>query len=271
MVGKTGGTSMSEYYSGGIKLYYEEAGEGLPVLLIHGYPLMHTIWKPVINLLGSEARWITPDIRGFGRSSSPKGTYSMPLLASDMAALLDHLQIKSAVVIGHSMGGYIALNFFKAYPERLLGLGLICSQAAADNEERRAARQAQIKKVIEQGTDYLAATMAATLTNQTDLVTDLQEIILQADTDGIIGALLGMAEREDMTDYLSKIKVPTLVVVGSSDTLIPTQKSREMANRLPDASLVQIANAAHIPMMENPRALAYELSNWLKKIPWQKD
>jgi len=130
-----------------IDLFFIEQGEGIPVLLIHGYPLDHQIWSRVVSMLAKKARIITPDLRGFGLSSATKGTYSMSLFAMDIIHLLDQLKIEKAIFVGHSMGGYVCLEIARSYSERMAGLALVASQAEADSSETRVGRYASIKAV----------------------------------------------------------------------------------------------------------------------------
>ncbi len=108
-------------------------------MLIHGFPLDHTSWNEVATLLENDFDLILPDLRGFGQSTTVETPYTMSDMADDLAGLLDHLGIEKVALAGHSMGGYVALAFAKKYPQRVSGLGLVASQAAADSPERKAA------------------------------------------------------------------------------------------------------------------------------------
>ena len=119
-----------------VDLFYNEQGQGTPVILLHGFPFNHTIWQPVMPLLAEHARLIMPDLRGFGQSPVTDGVYSMRLMAEDVVALMDKLGLEKAVLVGHSMGGYISLAFAQAYPNRLLGLGLVATQDSSDLPEK---------------------------------------------------------------------------------------------------------------------------------------
>src|SRR5512133_3839444 len=147
-----------------VDLYYEEHGQGTPVIFLHGFPFDHTIWKPIVPLLKNEARLILPDLRGFGKSPVPDGVYTMRLQAEDIKQLMDKLAIEQAVLVGHSMGGYVALSFAQAYPSRLLGLGLVATQASADNPERRQSRYKAAEAVAHKGAKVVASNMVSTLT-----------------------------------------------------------------------------------------------------------
>ena len=108
-----------------VKLHYEAFGMGVPIVCIHGFPLDHTIWQPMIPALAAGNRIILPDLRGHGLSPVPDGPYSMPEMAGDIIALLDDLDLPQVVLVGQSMGGYVALEVAHQAPERLLGLALV--------------------------------------------------------------------------------------------------------------------------------------------------
>src|SRR5947207_559617 len=142
-----------------VKLHFSEAGEGTPVVLLHGFPLSSAIWHKQQQCLSDFYRVISPDLRGHGQSPAPAGVYEMETLARDVLALLDSLQITKAAFVGHSMGGYVALAAWTLAPERFLALGLIASQAAADTEEGRRGRFKMAEKVAAEGNQAVAAAM----------------------------------------------------------------------------------------------------------------
>src|SRR5690242_11777020 len=119
----------------GIVMNYGDAGSGLPLLLIHGYPLSRHMWRCQTEPLAMAGyRVITPDLRGFGSSDAPTGPYGMDLLADDLIALLDHLAIEQAVVGGMSMGGYVLLNMLERYPDRIKAACFLMTRAIADDD-----------------------------------------------------------------------------------------------------------------------------------------
>lgn len=249
-----------------VDLYFEERGEGIPIIFLHGFPFDHSIWEPVASQLCDEARLILPDLRGFGQSPVPEGTYSMRVQAEDIAALMNRLNIEKAVLVGHSMGGYIALAFAKAYPHRLLGLGLVATHAAADNPERRQARYKTAEAVDHKGARVVASDMVNTLTRRKELVKAVEEMILRAHPHGIGGALRGMAERPDMTGSLSRIQVPAVVIAGDADQLLPMERPEEMAQMLPKGWLVTVPGGGHMLMMEEPQLVADSLRQVFRRV-----
>jgi pimeloyl-ACP methyl ester carboxylesterase len=231
-------------------LFFEQYGQGLPVVLLHGYPLDHTIWKPVVNGLKEHARVIVPDLRGHGASFVPEGDWSIRDMAEDVRLLLDRLEIGRAVVVGHSMGGYVTLSFAHAYPQRVAGLGLLASQAAADTTERRQARYIQIEEARRRGVRAVTDGMATKLTGRPALAEALKLLMAKMSLQGLMGALKSMAERPDATPWLGDMDVPAVVIAGLADSIIPLERSQTMAQLLPRGWLVQLSDAGHMPMLE---------------------
>jgi 3-oxoadipate enol-lactonase len=247
----------------GNTLAYERRGRGTPLVLLHGYPLDHTIWAPVAALLEDHFDLILPDLRGFGESGLPAGNYTMADSAADVAGILDHLNIQAAFVAGHSMGGYVALAFAREFPDRTLGLGLVSSQTLADPPEKKKARYQDAGRVIEEGVKDVAETMPAKLTTDAALQTGLKELILRQRPKGLAGALMAMAERPDSTSFLSGFSLPLILVHGLGDELIPVERAEAVKLAAPEARLTEIVNVGHMPMMEAPPITARALEGFL--------
>ena len=147
----------------GISLTYDRRGKGTPLVLIHGFPLDHTTWDETAVMLEDTSDLILPDLRGFGGSTTVNKTYTIDDMASDIAGLLEKLGIEKAAVVGHSMGGYVALAFTRLYPTHVRGLGLVSSQALADAPERKQGRYDMAGKVGENGIGVVADAMAPKL------------------------------------------------------------------------------------------------------------
>lgn len=247
-----------------VELYYEEYGQGFPVILLHGFPLNRTIWMPVVERLKGVARVITPDLRGHGKSPVTDGDYSMRLMAEDVHALMTRLDISKAILVGHSMAGYVSLAFARAYPGHLAGLAMIASQAEADSPERRQGRYITAEEVRRKGVRSLVKSMLPRLTSRQDLAAELADIMIKTPKKGVIGALRGMAERPNALEWLSEIQVPAVVIAGEKDTIIPIERARTMTQMLVRSWLVEIQDAAHMPMMEAPQEVADALKQLLE-------
>ena len=251
-----------------VTLNYSEAGQGTPVVLLHGFPLSGAIWHEHQKRLSDRYRVITPDLRGHGRSPAPSGVYEMDLLARDVLAVLDALLIKKAIIMGHSMGGYVALAAWKLAPERFLALGLIASQAGADTEEGRQSRYKLVTKVAANGSKDVAETMlpklfAPDLPAEAPIIELVRQLILNTQPTGIIGSLEGMAVRPDSGTLLPKISVPVLILAGAHDQIIAPDKAKAMAAAVKTATLTMVEHAGHMPMLEQPQATTTALCNFL--------
>jgi len=253
-----------------VQLFYEEHGKGTPVVFLHGYPLDHTIWDPLVPRLEKSARLILPDLRGFGQSPVPDGAYTMRLMAEDVVSLLDSLKIDKAIIVGQSMGGYVAMNFAHAYPNRLAGLGLISTQAAADKPENRQGRYNTIELVNKKGIKSVADAMLPRLAARTELNEQSHAIMMKASVKGVVGALKGLAERPDATEWLSNIQVPSVVVIGRKDVIVPAEGVHTMVRLLPWSWLVEIPEVGHMPMMEAPDAVADAMQQLIRTVEANK-
>ena len=234
----------------GIQLAYERRGKGTPLVLLHGFPLDHSLWDEVVPLLEGNFDVILPDLRGFGESSTVDSPYSMDDYASDIAGLLDQLGIQRAAIAGHSMGGYVALAFARLYPERVSGLGLVSSQALADPPERKEGRYKSAAEVSENGIGSVVATMTPKFTADAKLQSYARASMERQKPAAYIGALKAMAERPDSTSLLASFNFPVVIVHGEADSLIPIDRAREVKTALPQAHLVEIPGAGHMPMLE---------------------
>ncbi len=243
----------------GIELAYERRGKGTPLMLIHGYPLDHSIWNEVAAQLENDFALILPDLRGFGESTTIESPYSISDIANDLAALLDSLGVEQTALAGHSMGGYVALAFAKAFPQRVSGLALVSSQAAADTPERKEGRYKTAADVSQKGVQIVADAMADKLSSQQNVQDVIRPLIGKQSVAGVTGALKAMAEREDLTSFVTAFGRPLVLIHGDADALIPIDRAREIKAIAPSANLVELAGAGHMPMMEMPKETALVL------------
>lgn len=238
-------------------LAYIDSCDQLTLLCIHGFPFSSAMWEPQVEDLSGVARVIAPDLRGHGRSEAAPGPYSMTMLAEDCAGLLDYLGIENPVVVcGLSMGGYVAFEFFRRYPERVAGLILASTRAKADSPEGKAGRDAAVEKAKTQGVTAVAADMLPklfapqTYDEDSELVEFMQEVMEGTSLEGMIGALQAMKDRPDSTPTLAEIDVPTLIIHGADDQIIPLAEAKAMQAAIKDAQLVVIPDAGHVPNLE---------------------
>lgn len=254
-------------------LDYSEAGKGPAVVLLHGFPLNRSIWEQQVAHLRDRYRVITPDLPGHGGSEPfPEGgPATMTRMAREVLALLDRLKVGQFAIAGHSMGGYVALALQRNAPDRVLGVGLISTQARPDSPEAREGRLNTAAKVHMHGAGVVAEAMGPKLfgpsvTDEDPRYRSTVGIMQATPVDGVRGALLGMAERADMRERLTAITVPSLVLVGTEDKVIPLERSQCMAANIPHAVLVKVQRAGHMPMLEDPAAVNEALEQWLELV-----
>jgi pimeloyl-ACP methyl ester carboxylesterase len=245
-----------------IALAYEKLGSGAPLMLVHGFPLDHTIWAEVVELLKDQATVILPDLRGFGQSTTVETPYTMSDMADDLAGLLDHLGLDKAAFAGHSMGGYVCLAFAKKYPQRVSGLGLVASQAAADSPERKAGRYQTAGEVSQKGVGIVAEGMTPKLSANPAVQAYVRPLMERQTPAAVMGALKAMAEREDTLTSLSAAVFPVNLIHGDEDVLIPIERAQEIKAALPSARLTALKGIGHMPMMEAPSETANGI-RWL--------
>lgn len=237
---------------------YEDTGSGPPLLLIHGFPHDGTLWRLQIEELKNHARLIIPDLRGFGKSGDAPETMTMDDYAADLKALIDAQRIRGVILCGLSMGGYISLAFLDRYPELVLGLILANTRSAPDTEQARAGRQAMTEQVLSGGVAGIATTMlpkmltATTIARNPDLADSVRVMMARQRVNGVVAALRGMAARPDRTPILDSIKIPTLIITGEADSLIPMEESQSINEAIEGSRLLIIPQAAHLSNLEAP-------------------
>jgi len=251
----------------GIQSAFTDAGEGLPLVFLHGFPLSRGAWSKQVDAFQAKDRVIAPDLRGFGESGASAGPVFMSRYAEDIHALLLHLGTGPVILVGHSMGGYVALAFAKAFPDLLRGLVLVGTKAGGDAPEVAAARRATAEQVRKEGgaavVESMAAKMLSASNTDAGMALAVRGLMQPAHPEGVIGALLGMAERPDAGPWLGSIRVPPLVVAGADDILILPSESQSLAKAIPDAQLTLIPRAGHLVAFEQPVAFNEVLSAWL--------
>lgn len=253
-------------------MFYTSSGSGPPLVLIHGFPLDHTIWQLQMDDLSKDHQVIAPDIRGHGQSQATQGPYTMDLLASDVNALLDHLGLGRVTLGGFSMGGYVALAFFGRYQQRVRALILADTRAEADTPEVKARREQQAQAVLKEGPRDLANQMIVkmftekTIVNDPVLVERIRRMMESTSPVGIAGALRGMAKRPDSTPLLGSILVPTLIIVGRQDSITTVNDAQKMADIIPGSELVIVPDAAHLTTLEKPQDVNVAIRRFLQRI-----
>lgn len=255
------------------KLFVEQAGRGQPLLLIHGFPLNHEMWRPQIEILAGNSRVIAPDLRGHGQSPPTPGPYSMDMLADDCATVLEKLGVQQPVAVcGLSMGGYVSFALFRRHPQMVAGLILVATRSGADTEEAKKNRENAAEKVRTEGIEPVIEGMlpivmsSKTYQEQADLVQQVEGIMAQTSPDGMRSALMGMKSRLDSTPTLEMINVPTLILHGAEDQIIPVSEAEAMHAAIHGSQLKIIADAGHLPNLEQPLLFNQAVEDFLSGL-----
>jgi pimeloyl-ACP methyl ester carboxylesterase len=256
----------------GTELHYREAGSGLKdvVLLLHAFPLHSGMWTRQLAALEKKHRVVALDYRGLGKSAPGPEASTMELLAEDIRALLGHLRIERAAVVGLSMGGYVAFELYRQTPGLFRGLALCDTKAAADTDEAKATREKFAQTTIERGLAWVADEMIPKLLRpEADAATvkTVRDLIRQGTPAGVAAAQRGMARRPDSTGTLASIACPLLVVVGADDSMTPPAEAQKLAKAVKGTKLVKLPEAGHLSNLENPSAFNKALTDFLESVP----
>ncbi len=253
----------------GIDVHYEVQGAGPPVLFVHGFPLSHRLWTPMVERLGDDYMLIMPDLRGLGQTEATD-TCTMAMFADDLKALLDSLDVtEPVVVVGLSMGGYVAFEFFRRHRLSVRAFVLADTRCQADPPEIVETRATVATRVLDEGSKVVADGMIDLLfapgTPET-LRKEWHEIMAASSPVGVAAALDAMAKRVDSTATLPQIYVPTLVIVGENDAITPPRDAEFMQAAIPNAQLEIIPEVGHMTPVEAPQRFAEALKRFLSDV-----
>jgi 3-oxoadipate enol-lactonase len=243
------------------------------VVFLHAFPLQAAMWEPTLGAMPDGWRAVAPDLRGFGETPVLDGeAQRMNDLAGDVVDLLDRLEVTDAAVVGCSMGGYVLFELLKSAPNYVSAVGLVSTKSGADSEEGRKNRQKMMDQIDGEGVEAIASQMVPKLIGATsqkqrpDLLKRVRNLIVPNRPQGIKAAIKAMMERSDSTPLLSRIKVPTLIVAGAEDTLIPPTEAEAMDRAVPASKYELMPFVGHLPNLEQSAAFDGLLSQFLQKL-----
>ena len=239
------------------------------IVLLAGFPLARDVWNDVTPMLSATRRVVAIDLRGTGRSSVPPGPYLMETMAGDVAAVLDALGIEGAMLVGHSLGGYVALAFARMYAERVQRLALVCSRIVADTPEGARRRNDLADRADRSGSagEIIDTMVPALLGSQSverrpALERRIRTIAECNDARGLAALLRGMALRDAADDIAPDLDMPVLVVAGAGDLIVGEEEARSMAAAFPRGRFALCEGSGHVPMLEEPERLGQLLSDF---------
>ncbi|NUS73880.1 MAG: alpha/beta fold hydrolase [Corynebacteriales bacterium] len=235
-----------------------EAGQGDPVVFLHGLPFSSQMWAGQRHELSSTFRVITPDLRGQGATPAGQVPPTLQTCADDVVEMLNEFELDKVAVVAFSMGGYVAMELLRRHPGRVRGLVLAATRASADGPAERRARLAMAERIERDNStapmlgDFLTK-LTSPSTQDPALDATLREWINQAHPAGLAWTQRAVAAREESFDVLSTLDVPALVIVGEDDVITPLAQAHKMADVLPDAVLVALPHAGHLLNLEQPK------------------
>ena len=254
-------------------LVYEDKGAhastSLPLVLIHGHPFDHTMWAPQVAAFSPSRRVIAPDLRGYGASPVVPGLTPLATFAEDIAALLDDLGVSEFALAGLSMGGQIVMECYRQFPERIRALVLADTFPAAETPAGKKSRNDMADRLLRQGMGPYAEEVLHKMVAPyapPDVAAHVHRMMTGTSPEGAAAALRGRAERPDYRQLLTRVAVPTLVVVGEDDEYTPVGDAEAMHAAIPDSTLRVVRGAAHMPNLEQPEKFNTALATLLQGL-----
>ncbi len=254
------------------RINFDVSGSGDAIVLLHGYLENLSIWDDYSNKLSKEFRVLRLDLPGHGKSQCDRESITMDFMAESVSALMNHLNIPRAVIVGHSMGGYAALAFAEKYPEKLAGLCLFHSTPNADSAEKKLSRKSDIDLVINGRSDVIINRNIPNLFAGDNLgkfnsEVERAKIIANSTSDkGILGALKGMAERPDRNAVFENLPCPTMMIFGRKDNLILLPVAEALAERHKKARTVFLNHSGHMGFIEERDQALKAITSFLKRV-----
>jgi 3-oxoadipate enol-lactonase len=234
------------------------------VLFIHGFPFDHSQWR---HQVGALPGWgcIAPDLPGAGatRGFDSPDDYSVASYATYLIGVLDQAKVDQVVICGLSMGGYIAFELLRRFPDRVRAAVFSNTKATPDTAEAKRGRDLLAAKAQREGAPAVAKELVPKLMVQPEVAGEVTEMIERQPVAGIVGALRALRERPDSTPLLATMRIPVLVVAGADDRIAPAEGMQQMAHAIPGARFVVIPRSGHLTPLEQPRAFNAELGAFL--------
>jgi pimeloyl-ACP methyl ester carboxylesterase len=245
-----------------------------PVVLLHAFPLSSAMWSGEEEALAGRPV-LAPDLPGFGERPPDPSDVELSLepdldqFAERVVSDMDEAGFERAVIVGLSMGGYVAFRLHALHADRVAGMVLADTRAGADDDDTRKKRTDQAERVRQEGVGWLADALLPALLGETTMrdrstvVARVRAMISRAHPEAVARALLAMRERPDSTGQLGDIRVPVLVVVGEEDVITPIEDARKIAEGVPQGRLEVLPHAGHLSNLEDPEAFQRVLRSFL--------
>lgn len=262
---------MTEYFTyKQEKIAYTQKGKGRCIVLLHGFLESKKTWLDYIEELSKKFKVIAVDLPGHGESACYGYVHTMELMAESVKALLEYLRLRKYVLVGHSMGGYVALAFAENYPDCIKGLVLFHSTAAADTDEKRNDRDKAIRLVKKAPHKYIAEAVRRLFAPQNlerlnNKVQFAQNIAMQTTQQGIIDALEGMKIRPNREVILKFVDYPVLFINGKYDLVIPYENIQHQLQLAHQTETLLLENSGHMGFFEEPEKSMKAINKFVRK------
>ena len=250
-------------------IFYNDTGEGLPVVFLHGFCETSDIWSGIQHQISRKFRVITLDLPGFGASPLPDYPFSLSDIATEIKHFLDSINVNKYILIGHSLGGYIALAFSRVYGQDLLGLGLFHSSVFPDDEEKKMSRTKLMEFIDKNGVRTFIRTFIPSLFYRGnldrlhDVIRNLKKSVEMTRAESVIQYARAMRDRKGSEDFLMDFSKPVMFIVGEEDESVPLEKSMAQAILPKNSHMLRLPDTAHMGMYERPQETAQFIMNFL--------
>ncbi len=252
------------------KVHYTTKGKGPLVLLLHGFLEDVTIWKGLVNYLSKNYQVACLDLPGHGKSECMGYVHSMELMADVALELMKQINKRKCHLIGHSMGGYAALAFAEQYPDKMLSLSLVCSNARADLPEKKLDRTRAIQLVKTKKKAFVELAIPplfhTKVKSHTRAINTTKKIAHRTSIQGTIAAISGMRDRYEREIVLKFAPYPVLIIAGEMDKIIPLQWLEEQALVAENCQLKILKDIGHMPFYEAPLILESSIKRFLDEV-----
>jgi 3-oxoadipate enol-lactonase len=254
------------------EIYYEDAGQGFPLLFLHGLTFDNRMWTDQVAALSKKYRCVSMDFRGHGRSSTSDSEYSLEQFVEDVHGLMKELGIEQAHVAGLSMGGMVAMRLALAHPEVVRSLMLLDTSARPEQAERAPQYETMARIAREQGPEAIMQGVIpiffsqAFSEGQPEKLEAFKEQFRSLNPEGVYRATLAVTRRRDICEDIKSIRVPTLIIVGEQDLATPVFEAETIHRQIAGSRLEKIAGAGHMTPLEEPEKVTAVIEEFLSQV-----
>jgi len=251
-------------------VFYQIKGNGPSIVFLHGFLEDHSIWNFFVKKLSRNYQVLTVDLPGFGKSSVFGEVHTMEFMAETINLILEKEKIRESIVVGHSMGGYVAMALAEKYPEKLDGIVLFHSHAAADDEQGKINRNRTIEVVNKNHKDFIYSFIPLMFAEENQKtfskeIAELQKIASFTSAEAVIAALAGMRDRKDQTALLAQFSEPVFFIIGKQDTRIQFEKILEQIPIPKNCEALILEGVGHMGFIEAQEITSLALEHFLER------